>query len=163
MTKLIILLTLLTSFTSCRLNLPVIGDAGTDDTVGLRNVSISCIEDTQCQTSSIVENEIFVFYSKDRCIDFNRETSVLAMARSSVSCSLSGCTKYFEDYTTAKETVSVFWLDKGFYTVMSFVDLNANESLDDDEPYFCNEEVELASKKVNVDLDISIEYLKNEQ
>ncbi len=154
MGKLLILLIL----SSCRLNLPVVGDEGDDLEVGLRDVSINCIEDTECQTTSIAENEIFVFYSKDRCIDFNLETSILAMAHAKVSCDTSGCKSSFEDYTNAKETVAVFWLDRGIYTLMSFVDLNANESLDEDEPYFCNEEVELASNKINIDLEINIEY-----
>jgi|LULL01.1.fsa_nt_gb hypothetical protein len=143
---------------SCEVSLPNTSvGSGSDAKTNLRVVNITCSEASNCKSRQGDNLSSFVFYTSDKCSDLDASSPILAQAKKDLSCAdntnCQGKVSNFLDENNEEKTII---LETGKYTLVSFVDLDANEFYDSGEPFYCNEEIELSISKRLTEIYIEI-------
>ena len=142
--------------TSCLITPPSVRDGRPELKSNLRNVKVTCVEETYCKPEENTDYEIVTYYTYDGCNTFDASSPVIALSREDLKCERAGCVGHINTFKDEAGMEDVVFADSGEYTLVIFVDVNQNESIDDDEPFFCNEEVEINSAKRLVELKVEI-------
>ena len=147
---------------SCRLEPPVTEeDTESIYFVDLSTINVTCTESTYCSPDTETDYEFTIYYSLDSCSEFLVDTSPVAVGKKTVSCTSENCMASFTEYTERwDDTNTVHSLREDNYTLLSYIDIDGNGSIDDDEPYFCTEGVDINTLFKNTSFEIEITRLK---
>ncbi len=147
---------------SCRLEPPVVEeDTESIYYVDLSTINVTCSESTHCSPSIETDYEFTIYYTLDSCNEFLVDTSPVAVGKKTVNCNSKNCMATFTEYTERwDDTNIVHSLREDNYTLLSYIDIDGNGSIDDDEPYFCTEGVDINTLFKNTSFEIEITRLK---
>ena len=113
--------------------IPGIGeDSGNSDQLyPVRSIKVICTVSGDCTSNNITTENMYIIYSRDRCSNMSNNYVAIAQSFSSLSCDANKCEARFDTfYETNSKLVEVSELESGQYTLISFIDLNFNESID---------------------------------
>lgn len=150
-------------FTSCIIEPPDLSGISEDDSFFIRKVDVEC-EDTVaiCSDQSANAYEAIVMYTTDTCQDFDLSSPVVAMGTSTVSCDDDTCFSTHNEFTESNGEVALESLPAGRYSLVSFIDVNANSFPDSDEPYLCAHEIQISALKANARIQVVMVRLRSE-
>jgi hypothetical protein len=110
----------------------------------VRNISVSCTSRPDCSEGDAHNNLLYVLYTTDECGSFGLSTPVIAQATKKIKCREGLCAVKVNNFKMNNSHENLTHLPQGTYTLVSFVDMNDNESLDLGEPFFCSENIEIS-------------------
>jgi hypothetical protein len=113
----------------------------------IRKISIICSSQKGCVDETAEDDLAYVIYTNDKCEGYGLSSPVFAQSSKKVKCLNRKCGTKLNVFMTSTGSVKVTHLVGGSYTVVSFIDMNHNESLDLGEPYFCKESIAISAKE----------------
>lgn len=155
--KIIYILILCFVFTSCLVTPPSSDSDKSTLKTYLRNIEVTCSEDTHCKNKSGENFEVVVIYTLDECKDIDVSSPVTAISRENLSCDEIECSALVKSFKKEGGVDDAVITLEGNYTVTAFIDINKNELPDRGEPFYCNGEVSISPQKRLVSLAIDID------
>lgn len=136
---------------SCEVIAPNTSSSGDAQVSLLRNINIKCEATTlaDCTKDGFGDGKLKVYghYTKELCVEIDHNTISFAKSFGELHCSSQSCNALIKGFKQ--------YLESAQYTFYSFIDINDNEALDSDEPYFCSDGVHIIPAKRLINLEVS--------
>ena len=127
----------------------------------IRTVQLNCTGSVdECKDDSLDDVTAITFYTEEDCNNIVDSTPTVATGSSPLTCDSNSCNTEINEFS--KGGAPVESLSQGSYTLVSFIDLNANSLPDLDEPYFCAHEVQISASKNNALVNVVLVRLRSE-
>ena len=146
-------------FVSCLVTPPSTDSEKSVSKTNLRSIEIECTESTYCLNSNS-SLEVIALYTTDECNSIDVTSPVIGQAREELICDEDGCTAYVKSFKKLGGIEDAVVTDTGYYTLAVFVDINKNEFPDNNEPFYCNADVDIRSTKrlTNIKVEINRKF-----
>lgn len=147
--------------TACKAIPPGLGESSGDAYFYVRSVKITCADTVEiCDDRSANNLDAVVMYTTDLCQDFTDSSPVVALGASKVLCNDQNCISNIVTFKNGESPLES--LPSGSYSLVSFIDVNANSLPDSDEPYLCAHDVQISALKNSTRIEVVMVKLKSE-
>ena len=145
-------------FSACEIAVPNSSTSGDSQETSFRAVKVKCSNELSACVAGEDQGayEVYARYSAIKCsaIQAGGSEDFIINATAPLICKEGECRSQVTEFNNLNG--DLFLTDDGLYTLYVFIDLNQNESVDNDEPYFCTDEVSINSFKKKVDLKLEL-------